>query len=65
MFYTNDQVAAKDPQFNKGEPLNHIGVVVDDLDEIEEKVIAEGLEPFSREKYDPRRAVLLLRLERD
>lgn len=53
VFYTNDNVTANNPQFSKGEPLNHIGIFVDDLDAIEAKVIAAGLEPFSREKYDP------------
>lgn len=39
----------------KGQPLNHIGIVVDDLDETERRVIAEGYEPYSHDDYDPGR----------
>lgn len=53
--YTNPDVQAADPKFNKGEPLNHIGVTVDDLDAVEAKVIAAGLEPFNHGDYDPGR----------
>lgn len=53
VFYTNDTVEAADPQFKKGVPLNHVGVTVDDLDTVEEKVKAAGLEPFGHEDYDP------------
>ena len=34
---------------------NHIGVVVDDLDAVEAKVIAAGLEPHSHADYEPGR----------
>ncbi len=51
--YTSGKAGSGDLQFDKGKPLNHVGVVVDDLDAVEVKVIAAGLEPFSREKYDP------------
>lgn len=39
----------------KGAPLNHIGIVVDDLDEVERRVIALGLSPHSHDDYDPGR----------
>ncbi len=39
----------------KGAPLNHIGIVVDDLDEIERRVIAQGLTPYSHGDYEPGR----------
>ena len=35
--------------------LNHVGVVVDDLDAVEERVRAEGLEPYSFGEYEPGR----------
>lgn len=35
--------------------LNHIGVVVDDLDAVERKVRDEGLEPHSHADYEPGR----------
>jgi catechol 2,3-dioxygenase-like lactoylglutathione lyase family enzyme len=41
--------------FRKGRPLNHVGILVDDLDEIERRVIAAGLTPFNHETYDPGR----------
>ena len=53
--YTNPDVRAANPIFNKGEPMNHIGVTVDDLDAVEAKVVAAGLEPFSHGDYDPGR----------
>lgn len=37
----------------KGQPLNHIGVVVDDLDAVEERAISLGLVPFNHGDYDP------------
>ena len=39
----------------KGRPLNHIGIVVDDLDEIKRRVIFEGYEPHSHDDYEPGR----------
>jgi glyoxylase I family protein len=39
--------------FEKGQPLNHVGIVVDDLDDIESKVIARGLTPFGHGNYAP------------
>ena len=42
-------------RFAKGQPLNHVGLVVDDLDAAEAVVIAAGLEPFSHADYEPGR----------
>ncbi|MEQ8741844.1 VOC family protein [Parasphingorhabdus sp.] len=53
--YTNPDVQTADPKFNKGEPLNHIGVTVDDLDAVEARVVAAGLEPFNHGDYEPGR----------
>ena len=33
--------------------LNHIGIVVDDLDAIETRVRAEGFETYSHDDYEP------------
>lgn len=41
--------------FAKGAPLNHIGLVVDDLGATEALVVAAGLEPFGHDDYDPGR----------
>lgn len=35
--------------------LNHLAVVVDDLDDIEEKVLAAGFKPVSHADYEPGR----------
>lgn len=42
-------------EFEKGQPLNHVGILVDDLDGVERKVLARGLTPFSHGDYDPGR----------
>lgn len=51
--YTNPDIAAADVQHPKGLPLNHIGVIVGNLDAVEAKVIAAGFEPFSHSDYGP------------
>lgn len=42
-------------RFSKGAPLNHIALVVSDLDAAEAVVCAAGLEPFSHGDYEPGR----------
>lgn len=39
--------------FSKGAPLNHVGLVVDDLDEAERVIRAAGLATFSHFDYEP------------
>jgi len=39
----------------KGRPLNHVGLLVDDLDAAERVVIEHGLEPFNHADYTPGR----------
>jgi catechol 2,3-dioxygenase-like lactoylglutathione lyase family enzyme len=41
--------------FAKGVPLNHVGLVVEDLDAAEAAVTAAGLEPFNHADYAPGR----------
>ncbi|MGL6043238.1 MAG: VOC family protein, partial [Sandaracinobacteroides sp.] len=41
--------------FPKGRPLNHLGIVVDDLDATEARVVAAGLQPFNHADYAPGR----------
>lgn len=50
--YTGDHVTG---DFSKGQPLNHIAFVVDDLDAAEAVVTAAGLNPFGHDDYDPGR----------
>jgi catechol 2,3-dioxygenase-like lactoylglutathione lyase family enzyme len=40
-------------QYKKGAPLNHIGIVVEEIDAIEARVIELGLNPFGHDQYDP------------
>ena len=47
-------------RYPKGEPLNHVGLQVDDLDAIEAEVIAAGLVPFAHADYDPGRRFYFL-----
>ena len=39
----------------KGRPLNHIGLLVDDLEAAERTVSAAGLAPFGHDDYEPGR----------
>ncbi len=40
--------------------LNHIAVVVDNLDEIEERVLTAGFKPYNQGNYDPGRRFYFL-----
>ena len=53
--YTSQGAETPDDAFRKGRPLNHVGIVVDDLDDAERRVVAAGLEPFNHGDYDPGR----------
>ena len=48
--YTNGTPASR---FAKGQPLNHVGLVVDDLAAAEAVVRAAGLQPFNHADYEP------------
>lgn len=39
----------------KGKPMNHVGLLVDDLDTAEQIVADNGLKPFGHDDYDPGR----------
>lgn len=47
-------------RFPKGTPLNHIGILVRDLDAIEDKVTEAGLRPFNHGDYAPGRRFYFL-----
>jgi len=53
--YAPRGAAAAADTFAKGRPLNHIGVEVDDLDDVEARVVAAGLTPFNHGDYEPGR----------
>lgn len=48
------------PTWPKGQPLNHIGIEVDDLEAVEARVLAAGLKPFSHGDYHPGRRFYFL-----
>ena len=50
--YTGEHVRG---DYSKGQPLNHMGLVVDDLDAAEQIVADAGLKPFGHDEYDPGR----------
>lgn len=54
-FYASADSDGRRLAFEKGQPLNHVGILVDDLDNVERKVIAHGFTPFSHGDYDPGR----------
>jgi catechol 2,3-dioxygenase-like lactoylglutathione lyase family enzyme len=58
--YTAGDTARTLEAFAKGNPLNHIGVEVDDLDATEARVIAAGLRPLSHADYEPGRRFYIL-----
>lgn len=52
--YTNEETRAdSERRYSKGQPLNHVGLLVDDLDAAEKVVTDAGLEPFGHDDYDP------------
>ncbi|MBV8408686.1 MAG: VOC family protein [Alphaproteobacteria bacterium] len=53
-------IAYSADDFAKGQPLNHIGVEVDDLEAIEKRVVAAGLKPFAHADYQPGRRFYFL-----
>ena len=58
--YTDPATAYTDAHFAKGRPLNHIGVLVDDLEATEARVLAAGLTPFNHQDYAPGRRFYFL-----
>lgn len=53
-FYKSPNGAPAAP-YAKGQPLNHVAVVVDDLDDAEQVITRAGLKPFGHDDYDPGR----------
>ena len=48
--YTGEHVTG---DYSKGQPLNHVGFLVDDLDAAERIVVQHGLKPFGHDDYEP------------
>lgn len=53
--YAPRDAAVGDDVFAKGRPLNHVGIEVDDIGDLEAKVVAAGLIPFNHGDYAPGR----------
>lgn len=58
-FYKSPKEAPPEP-WPLGRPLNHVAVVVDDLDGAEEVILRAGLKPFGHDDYDPGRRFYFL-----
>lgn len=58
--YTGPDGMHRDVRYPKGEPLQHIGVEVDDLDAVERRVIAAGFAPINHADYEPGRRFYFL-----
>jgi len=58
--YTQRGVETPEEVFGKGHPLNHVGILVSDLDETERRVEAVGLVPFGHASYEPGRRFYFL-----
>ena len=58
--YTGSGGRHADARYPKGEPLQHIGVVVDDLDAAEARVVAAGYRPINHGDYEPGRRFYFL-----
>lgn len=59
-FYTGPDGIHRDVRYPKGAPFNHVGVQVDDLDAVEARVRALGLQPFGNDDYHPGRRFYFL-----
>ncbi len=57
--YAEDDFDGSPLAHRKGQPLNHIGIEVENLDEVEQRAIAFGLKPFSHGDYNPGRRFYL------
>ena len=54
--YTNERVGSHNVNsYESKGGLNHLGVIVDDLDSVEEKVLAAGFTTKNHDDYDPGR----------
>ena len=48
--YTNESATG---DYSKGQPLNHVGLLVDDLAAAKSVVTDAGLKPFGHDNYEP------------
>ena len=58
--YTLPHIACSQYSFEKGKPLNHICIQVDDLDVVDARVLAAGLKSFNHADYEPGRRFYFL-----
>ena len=55
LYRHQDQSVDAEPSYFRRHALNHVGIVVDDLDDVEKRVIDYGLVPHSHANYEPGR----------
>ena len=53
LYSPKEQTSSKSSSYSTSGGLNHVGVVVDDLDEIERRVLAAGFESHNHGSYEP------------
>ncbi len=53
LYRPNVDPSAREDTYRQANGLNHLALVVDDLDLIEKRVRAQGLEPFNFGDYEP------------
>lgn len=58
--YTGPNGLHRDRRYAKGEPFNHVGIQVEDLDAVEARVKAQSLTPFGHDDYEPGRRFYFL-----
>lgn len=58
--YTTEEPVSAHGDNHAAGGLNHIGVQVEDLDAVEQKVIAAGFKPFNHADYEPGRRFYFL-----
>lgn len=59
-FYTGAKRLHADASHANSALLNHVGIQVDNLEEIERRVVAAGLQPFNHGDYEPGRRFYFL-----
>ncbi|MCF6322091.1 MAG: VOC family protein [Rhizobiaceae bacterium] len=55
LYSPNKEIADSCDNYSTRGGLNHVGVVVDNLDEVEQRILKAGFETFSHADYEPGR----------
>lgn len=58
--YTNEKLGEKCGKENHAGHLNHVGIVVEDLQKVSDKAKEAGFEPFNHGEYEPGKRFYLM-----